>query len=237
MSEPTGEGGQDNWSPAARLGAGVAGTALLGYCLKRRDWAGAALGTVGFGLFTRAVTNQAVGDWVGLGPACRAIEVNKTITIQAPVGQVYDFWRDYRNFPHFMTNVRAVEARAGNRSHWTVAGPAGVPIEWTAELTEAVRNERLAWRTVPGSRVRSAGVIQFQAVNGGTRIQIRLCYHPPGGALGHQLAKLLGADPKSEMDADLVRLKTLLETGHAPRDAAQPWSETREVALARTRAA
>jgi uncharacterized membrane protein len=69
---------------------------------------------------------------------------------------------------------------------------------------------------------------------GGTRVQITLCYQPPGGALGHALAKLFGADPKSEMDADLVRMKTLIETGHAPHDAANSSPAPREEALTRT---
>jgi hypothetical protein len=55
--------------------------------------------------------------------------------------------------------------------------------------------------------------------------------------VGHAMAKLFGADPKSEMDADLVRMKTLIETGHAPRDAARPWSADREIALTHNGAA
>jgi hypothetical protein len=31
---------------------------------------------------------------------------------------------------------------------------------------------------------------------------------------------LFGTDPKSELDEDLMRMKTFLETGKAPRDAA-----------------
>lgn len=36
---------------------------------------------------------------------------------------------------------------------------------------------------------------------------------PPGGAVGHGLAAVLGADPKQAMDEDLVRLKSMLEQG------------------------
>ena len=57
---------------------------------------------------------------------------------------------------------------------------------------------------------------------GGSRITVRLCYVPPGGAFGHAVAALFGADPKSEMDSDLLRMKTIIETGRVPHDAAQP---------------
>ena len=99
-------------------------------------------------------------------------------------------------------------------------------------MVEFARNERLVWRTVPGTTFGSEGEVHFEANrNGGTRVHIRLCYHPPGGALGHALAKLFGADPKSEMDADLVRMKTLIETGHASHDAARPSTASPEAAL------
>jgi hypothetical protein len=42
------------------------------------------------------------------------------------------------------------------------------------------------------------------------------------------VAALFGADPKSEMDADLLRMKTMIETGRAPHDAAQRGSTPRE---------
>jgi hypothetical protein len=32
---------------------------------------------------------------------------------------------------------------------------------------------------------------------------------------------LFGADPKSEMDADLMRMKSFIETGRVPHDAAK----------------
>jgi len=38
------------------------------------------------------------------------------------------------------------------------------------------------------------------------------------------VAALFGADPKSEMDSDLLRMKTIIETGRVPHDAARPAS-------------
>jgi hypothetical protein len=49
-----------------------------------------------------------------------------------------------------------------------------------------------------------------------------MLYHPIGGAIGHALARLFGSDPKSEMDADLLRMKTFIEKGYTPHDAANP---------------
>jgi uncharacterized membrane protein len=53
-----------------------------------------------------------------------------------------------------------------------------------------------------------------------------MSYTPPAGVVGHAVAKLLGSDPKSQLDQDLMRLKSTLETGKAPRDAAAKQDET-----------
>lgn len=223
---------QANWTPTARLFAGLAGGMMMTWCLARRDAVGVALGTLGFGLFIRGLTNQEMKSILGVGESCRAIEVQKTINLNAPVEQVFAFWTDYQNFPRFMSNVREVRRTGPGRSHWTVTGPAGVPVEWEAEVVEIEPNRYLAWRSVPGSVIDCSGTIDFESrPEGGTRVHIRLQYVPIGGLFGHALARLFGADPKSEMDADLVRMKTLIETGHPPHDAAYPLPRGRAAAL------
>ena len=49
---------QTNWSPTARLLAGLAGGALMANCLARRSLLGAPLGAVGAGLLMRSATNM-----------------------------------------------------------------------------------------------------------------------------------------------------------------------------------
>jgi uncharacterized membrane protein len=94
------------------------------------------------------------------------------------------------------------------------AGPGGISIHWDAEITEYQQNTLLGWRSVPGSVVKTAGTVRFNRdPEGGTRVTIRMSYSPPAGVLGHAVAYLFGADPKSEIDDDMVRLKSLLEVG------------------------
>jgi uncharacterized membrane protein len=64
--------------------------------------------------------------------------------------------------------------------------------------------------------------------DGGTRVSVELSYIPPAGAFGHAVAAIFGADPKSEMDTDLLRMKSMVETGHPPHDAAQREALPRE---------
>lgn len=166
------------------------------------------------GLLLRAITNMELKRLTGIGAGRRAVTLQKMITVHAPVERVFDFWSRYENFPRFMTHVREVRKTSGDRSHWVVAGPAGLPIEWETEVTAHVPNQVLAWRTVPGSIVDHAGIVRFEkTADGGTRVHIRMSYNPPAGALGHAVAALLGGDPKRAMDEDLVRFKSLIEDG------------------------
>jgi uncharacterized membrane protein len=57
--------------------------------------------------------------------------------------------------------------------------------------------------------------------DGGTRVDIRMGYNPPVGAAGHALAIVFRADPKRQMNDDLLRAKTALESATPPQDASQ----------------
>jgi uncharacterized membrane protein len=70
--------------------------------------------------------------------------------------------------------------------------------------------------------VGQAGLTQFSSnPDGSTRVDIKMSYNPPAGVLGHLIAQLFGVDPKQEMDDDLMRMKSFIETGVYPHDAAQ----------------
>ena len=211
---------QTNWSPTARLLAGLAGGALMANCLARRSLLGVTLGAVGAGLFMRSATNM---DMKSLRRRSRPPTDQGAEDDQHPCAGRTSL-RFFDRSPEFSARyvqVREARPMGDGRSHWVVAGPVGASIEWTAEVTQQVPNNLLAWRSLPGSTVRHNGVVHFEPVHeGSTRVHIQADYYPPCGVIGHTLAKLFGFDPKSEMDADLLRMKTFIEKGRTPHDAA-----------------
>jgi uncharacterized membrane protein len=48
-------------------------------------------------------------------------------------------------------------------------------------------------------------------------------YTPPGGVLGHAVARAFGADPNTELEEDLARMKGTIEGARLPRDAGGAW--------------
>lgn len=211
---------QRSWSPAARSVAGGAGALLALVGVFRGGIKGLALGAIGSALCARAATNLDMRSLVGVGSNCTGVTIHKTIHIDAPVERVFEYWANFENFPQWMSHVRSVRDEGDQRYRWVVDGPAGVPVEWKSEMTDVVENRQMGWRSLPGSMVDHSGRVLFEEdPAGGTRVQVELCYVPVAGALGHAVAKAFGADPKSEMDADLMRLKSRIETGVSAHDA------------------
>ena len=190
-------------TPETRLLQGGAGALLSLWGLLRGGIAGVGAVVAGASLVARAA----------FAPQAGRIRVQKTLTIEAPIEEVFAFWSHFENFPQFMEHVLEVRTE-GDRSYWRVVGPAGVAIEWQAEITEKIDNRKVAWHSVEGSVVDHHGEVHFErAGDNATRISVHMAYHPPAGALGHAAASFLRGDPKALMDADLLRLKSLFERG------------------------
>jgi uncharacterized membrane protein len=205
---------QSNWSPGARFLVGTAGAALCAYSTRRRGAAGAATCLLGTAMLARSVFNKELKRLLGLQAGPGAVDIHKTFNVHAPIAQVFEFWSHYPNFSRFMSHLREVRDLGQGRSHWVAVGPAGIPVEWDAEITELTPNKALAWKSVAGSAVDNAGITRFEEnPDGSTRLDIRISYNPPAGAVGHVIAKLFGADPEHALRDDMIRLKSLLEAG------------------------
>jgi uncharacterized membrane protein len=204
------------WSPAQRALAGAGGAAMATIGYFRGGLKGAAMCAMGSALVARATANESLADTLrGHG-----ILVEKTIVVDSPVDQVWAYWRNLSNLPQWMSHVREVRHLGDSRWHWVVDGPAGVPVEWDSELLNVEENREMTWHTVGDSEVGNVGRIRFDSEGEGTRIHVQMRYMPPGGIVGHAVARFFGADPKTEMDDDLMRMKAAIETGKPPRDAA-----------------
>ena len=209
---------QRNWSPATRLLSSVGGSLLTLYGLTRRGVAKPVLSTAGMVLTARGLTNLDTRSILGLSSGENGIRVNKAINIFAPIDEVYQFWRNFENFPLFMNHVKQITTR-GDVSDWKVAGPVGSTVEFQSRVIQDSPNDTIAWETLPDSQVRSAGFVRFdENRDGSTRVTVQMNYLPPAGVAGHAVAQLFGVDPRQAMHDDLIRLKTLLEEGKTSTD-------------------
>jgi uncharacterized membrane protein len=224
-----------NVSAPERAVSLLGGSALLGYGVSRKEPSLLAILSGAFlvyrGMTGNCPLSQAVGFSTSDSTARRTAvasghgtRVTHAVTINKPVADVYRFWRDFENLPHFMTHLLAVDTTADGRSHWVARGPMGLRVEWDAEIVTATPNNVIAWRSLHGADVDSAGSVRFRdrGPGLGTEVRVELKYDPPAGKVGTLVAKLFGENPDRQVREDLRRLKQLLEAGQVPSAEGQP---------------
>jgi uncharacterized membrane protein len=218
----------------------LAGTALAAYGLKRRSTPGGTAALAGAALLYRGATghcnvyqalgvNRANGQATARGTGRiadqgsdtrqklggrRGIHVEEAVTINRPVAEVYRFWRNFENLPQFMQHLESVSMREAGVSHWVAKAPGGRTVEWDDKL--------IAWQSLEGSTIATAGSVHFDETPGGTRVRVHLQYSPPGGKLGAAVAWMSGEEPGLQVRDDLRRVKALLEAGEIPTTEGQP---------------
>jgi uncharacterized membrane protein len=138
--------------------------------------------------------------------------VIKSVVVNAPVEQVFTFWKNFENFPRFMENVESIQVIGQDLTHWKVKGPLGNSAEWDAKTISVVENQKIAWQSIEGN-IETHGAVTFEeAGTGQTKVTVGLEYKPPGGALGEAVAKMF-ADPEDQLEEDLNRFKQVAESG------------------------
>lgn len=228
-------GGAERWASTA------VGLGLLMAGLSKRDRPGTMAAIAGGALLFRGVSghcpvNSALGRstaHLGTREALagrRGVHVKESITIGRPVEELYRFWRNLENLPRFMAHLESVRVTGNDRSHWVAKAPAGMKVEWDAEIINEVENQVIGWRSLPESTVASAGSVNFDDAgpDRGTRITVHLQYEPPAGKLGALFAKLFGEEPSQQVRDDLRRLKQILEAGEVPTIEGQTSGRERE---------
>jgi uncharacterized membrane protein len=187
----------------------------LGAALVWRGYSGRCQCYAALGINT-ARENPAVGV-----PAQHGVKIEKSLHIDRSPEELYQFWRRLENLPRIMSHVDRVDPLDSQRSHWVAKGPLGAPVEWDAEIHNERENELIAWRSIPGGTIDTAGSVHFKrAPNGGTEIVVSMKYNPPAGKLGETIAEWLGDGLEQKLDEDLCRFKSAMESGAMPPSAA-----------------
>jgi len=214
-----------NVGEVERLVSAAGGGLLTLYGLRHGGLSGLALAALGSSLICRCVTGRCA-LYRSLGvctsqhspqaavAAGHGIRVEQSVTLDRPAEDLYREWRHFENLPRFMSHLVSVRSE-GRRSHWAARGPAGANIEWDAEIVNDQPNRLIAWRSLEGSEVQTAGSVHFvpRAGGHGSDVHVNMKYDVPGGKLGSWLAWLFGHNPEQKVREDLQRFKQRMEQG------------------------
>ena len=219
------EGGSAvNVGKIERIVSAVAGGAMIAFGIRRKSWLGNLIAVGGGGLLVRGALGKSfLYRSLGIDTAVKAdvdalaskaYRSENAVTIGRPAEEIYRFWRNFENLPRVMDHLRSVRNIDGRRSHWVAKAPAGLEIEWDAEITDERENRIIAWRSLEGSEIRNEGTVLFEPTADGqaTEVRISLEYQQPAGKAGKVFAKLFGRDPDKMIERDLGRFKALMES-------------------------
>lgn len=202
----------DEGPPGALLG--LAGGVLTAFGLTRRDRIATAMAALGAGMMAGgAVQNPALG----IRDRRRAVEVQRTMQLEAPAGEVLEWWTRPDRLARFLSYVEEVRDLGDGRVEWRVAGPDGEPLVWRATVTALEPGHLVAWRSDTDGPVSQSATVRVTPTAAGTQLDVRIAYAPPAGDEEPDVTALLGWDPRYTIDQDLQRLARLLgEEGAGP---------------------
>ncbi len=233
-----------NMSQTERVVSGAAAGGLIAYGIKRRDATGTVLAVVGGLLGVRSATGHcqvydaldidgtksSVQSWLSGN-----IEVKKSVTINnKSQSELFSFWRNFENLPRFMKHLESVKNIDSTNSHWKANAPFGYTVEWDAEITDEILNERIAWKSKEGSDIPNSGFVEFKpTATRGTEVVVHLTYEAPAGKIGSLAAKLFNEEPSQQVEGDLRRFKSLMEAGLTMKIEGQPSGRSEDAAKAK----
>src|SRR5262249_44284557 len=138
-----------------RLASLATATAAVAYGFRKRWVPSVALAVAAAPFAYRGFTGEwpsvkngrASGDTkVALGRG-RGVYVRESIRIERSLDEVYRFWRRFENLPRYMAHLERITDLGSGRSRWVADGPAGMRVEWDAEIINEIRNKVIAWRS------------------------------------------------------------------------------------------
>lgn len=221
-------GEQDSVSPDSMRDltrwACLAGGGVAAYAAVRRGGAsGILMGALGGVLLYQGATgHSAIPErLMRMGRQSRDVHLASTITIDRPASDLYEFWKGFTRLPKVMTFLESVEPRGGvtnDVTHWAVKGPRGHRVEWDAEVTEDVPDQRIGWRSLEGSDINTWGAVRFNEAPAGrgTEVHVSMHYEPPGGNVGRAVGHFLGGLSQALIKQNLKQFKAYMESGEVP---------------------
>jgi uncharacterized membrane protein len=177
----------------------------------------------GVGMIARGVSgycpvNSALGRSLPQHDAKHALAgdggvvLEHTVSVDRTADELYAFWRRLPNLPLVFSHLMSVEPTGPTTSRWQMRGPAGTTFTWDAELINNVKPTLIAWRSLPGADIVSAGSVTFRERARGTHprtdVTVRMQYDAPGGKAAEALAWLIGESPRQVVREELDRFKT-----------------------------
>lgn len=196
-------------------GMALAG-ALIAYGMRRRGLAGLASGIAGAGLLASIVAPRLAPRMRAAASGTRPIDVQGSVTIERPVGEVFAFFRNFEHFPLLGGMLDSVDDFDDGRSRWRIVARDGAVLEWDVIVTKYVPKRVIAWESTAGAPVESSGVARFQAVGDGATCVDVVVHYLPRTAAAARVLRPLASRPERRVRAAIGRIEDAMRLAEQP---------------------
>lgn len=218
--------------PTSRVIASAGGAAMFWYGLRQDGMARWPLMALGAGLLYQGISGNNLLDFVPvvsdlpgvdqLTSAPTHLHIRKTLTVNRPANELYDYWRNLENLPSFMQHIVSVKDLGEGRSHWVANVVRNLQLEWDARITVDRPNEFIAWESEPDSDMGNRGYVKFIPTPRGTEVSAAIEYDPPYGLIGRFAGGMFKFIAEQQVKEEIRNFKRLMETGELPTTEGQP---------------
>lgn len=148
-----------------------------------------------------------------VGERRRSVAFQTLIDIERSVTDVFAFFKDFENFPRVIGGLESVIDYQDGRSRWQIFTPSGRIVSWDAVVTKYVPNSVIAWESVQGSAVETAGLVRFTPLSPRwTRLELSMTYRPTYTGLDDAIHALFGPRATRRLRTDLEHARFYLES-------------------------
>lgn len=131
------------------------------------------------------------------------VSLDQSVTVNAPIAQVFERWCRVEDFPSFMEGVREIRW-IDDKKFSMKSENDGQYYHSLCELTLRIPERRMAWRTLEGPDC--SGVACFQLAGGGrTEVTLKMRYNPESGWRNQQQVA-------ERLQRNLKRFRDLVES-------------------------
>lgn len=136
-------------------------------------------------------------------------QLKRTVTIEAPLDQVFAFMCDPLNWPQVLPNLVEIRRISDHRYEGTYR-MAGIPLAHTSQMSDVVANR--SFKTTSRGTLSSSLTYIFEGVeHGHTRLTVDGSYDVPLPLLGRIAEAVLARINEREIGTALANLKDRLE--------------------------
>lgn len=143
------------------------------------------------------------------------LEFEAAVDVRTTPERAFDYFADHRHVAEVLEGVTRWEP-IGNKSHGVGARyevemvTFGVPVRNVLRLNRWRRPHAIGWVSESGL-IKQEGAFTFRRTDGGTRIELRIAYEPPGSFVGAAVSRRFDSAVRRRLDRALERIRTVLE--------------------------